>query len=211
MTRKTTKQSTNSNQAGFSLIEVLVSLSLFAIVVTMSVGTMVVLIDANTKAQFTQSIVSNASFALDSMARDIRTGTNYVCSNNLQMGDNDASPSDCPSPGGGAAFAFTEAGGSLTNGLNSNRIGFRYNSNSHGGTGIGAIERKLSTNASEDWKPITADNVNITDFTFTVRHTDSTDNRSPLVTIEISGEGVSDFQNTQFSLRTTVTQRALDI
>lgn len=215
MLRTTNNQLTKPNQTGFSLIEVLVSLALFAIVVTMSVGTMIILIDANAKAQVTQSIVSNASFALDSMARDIRTGSNYRCLNDstdgaLQMNNDAATPNSCVN--GGSAFAFTESGGSLTDGLNSNRIGFRYNPDSHG-AGIGAIERKLSTNINEDWEAITADNVNITNFSFTVHHTDnsSTDNRSPLVTIEITGEGVDDPQNTQFSLRTTVTQRALDI
>lgn len=201
---------------GFSLIEVLVSLALFAIVVTMSVGSMLVMIDANAKAQVTQTIVSNASFALDSMTRDIRTGTNFVCNsidvhaddtpwdNALSLDDNDASPLDCA--GGTFAFAFTETGASLTGGYDTNRIGFRLKE--------GRIERKISTRRGASpsvWQSITADSVNITGLEFVVTGTDDEDYQSPLVTITIAGEGVGEYQNTEFSLRTTVTQRALDI
>lgn len=196
-------------QAGFSLIEVLVSLAIFAIVVTMSVGTMIVMIDANSKARFTQTIVSNAAFALDSMTRDIRTGVNYVCSNSstnssLAMDSDSATPQDCPS--GASAFAFSETGQSLTGSLASNRIGFRHQINADG---VGQIQRKLSTNGA--WLPITADNVNITELTFVARGTDTSDNLAPTVVIYIKGEGVGDMQNTEFNLQTTITQIALDI
>lgn len=203
-------QTTPSQQAGFSLIEVLVSLAIFAVVVTMSVGTMIVMIDANSKAQFSQSISSNMAFALDSMTRDIRTGTDYRCSNSstdgaLQLNDrSNYVPNDCM--GGRSAFAFTESGGSLTTGLASNRIGFRHRTVD----GVGRIERKLSTDGGP-WQAITSENVNITELTFTVRNTNTSDSLSPQVTIYIKGEGVGDIQDTEFVLQTTITQRALDI
>lgn len=202
-------QTTPSQQAGFSLIEVLVSLAIFAVVVTMSVGTMIVMIDANSKAQFSQSISSNMAFALDSMTRDIRTGTDYRCSNSstvgaLQLGDrSNYVPNDCT--GGRSAFAFTEAGESLTAGLTSNRIGFRHRTVD----GVGRIERRLSSDGG--WQAITSENVNITELTFTVRNTNTSDSLSPQVTIYIKGEGVGDIQDTEFVLQTTITQRALDI
>lgn len=67
------------SQAGFSLVELIVSLALFSVVVTISVGALLVLIAANDQQQKEQSIMSNLSFALDSMTREMRTGTYYFC------------------------------------------------------------------------------------------------------------------------------------
>ncbi len=199
-------------QGGFSLIEILVSVSIFAVVVTMSVGTLIVLIDANAKAQNVQAVVNNVAFALDSMVRDIRTGYDYgyetVCGS-ISFSNN-ADPHDCPN--GASIFAFTESGGSLTGpngacgapGCGSNRIGFRLNN--------GAIERRLGSNGS--WQPLTADDVTITTLDFVVTGTDvgALGNSSPLVTIFIAGEaGDIEGVDSSFSLQTTVTQQTLDL
>jgi len=66
----------NKNQ-GFTLIEVMVSMSIFVMVVGMAVGTVIAMVDANAKAQNMQQAATNLSFALDSMSREIRTGTYY--------------------------------------------------------------------------------------------------------------------------------------
>jgi prepilin-type N-terminal cleavage/methylation domain-containing protein len=67
------------SQSGFTLIEMIVSLALFSVVVTISVGALLVLIASNQRFQNEQSVMTNLSFALDSMTREIRTGTNYYC------------------------------------------------------------------------------------------------------------------------------------
>ena len=106
---------------GFTLIEMLVSLALFAVVVTMSVGSLLILIDANGKAQSTQLVVTNLSFALDSMTREMRTGFNWDCHNRVSEssppipGGNDTD--DCPS--GHNALSIVESGSSITGGSSS--------------------------------------------------------------------------------------------
>ncbi|MEL6804355.1 MAG: type II secretion system protein, partial [Bacteroidota bacterium] len=65
---------------GFSLIELLVSVSIYIVVITMAVGTLLVLIDANAKAQNMQDVMTNLTFAIDSMTREVRTGRGYYCS-----------------------------------------------------------------------------------------------------------------------------------
>ena len=69
----------NNNQSGFTLIEMIVSLALFATVATVSVGALLVLVASNVQLQNEQSVMTNLSFALDSMSREIRTGTDYFC------------------------------------------------------------------------------------------------------------------------------------
>jgi len=66
-------------QSGFTLIEMLVSLSLFTVVITITVGSLLVLINGNRELVSTQSVMDSLSFSLDSMTREIRTGRSYVC------------------------------------------------------------------------------------------------------------------------------------
>lgn len=200
-------------QAGFSLIEVLVSLSIFAIIVTMGVGSMLVLIDANAKAQNTQQVINNVSFMLDSMSRDLRTGFGYYCHNNVaslngEFAANDSfSVRDCVN--GGSGIVFTETGGSLTGvGAGSSRIGYRLSQID----GVGVIERRIGQNGS--WEPVTSSEVDITNLRFVVTGTDRAPaNRvSPKVTIMIEGVmGAGTELEARFALQTSITQQTLDL
>ena len=57
----------------------IVSLALFSTVIVISIGALLVLVATNEQLQGEQSVMTNLSFALDSMSREIRTGTHYVC------------------------------------------------------------------------------------------------------------------------------------
>lgn len=69
----------SSKQSGFTLIEMLVSLSLFTIVMTITLGTLLILIKGNQVSVAEQSVMDTLAFSLDSMTREIRTGSYYVC------------------------------------------------------------------------------------------------------------------------------------
>lgn len=195
------KHKNDSQQDGFTLVEVLVSMSIFTVVVGMAVGTMMVLIDANAKSQNVQQAVSNVSFALDSMSREIRTGTSYYGANN---GDPshvaDSGTRDCANCN---SMSFIEASDSLTGSCEpgGGRIAYRHNNE--------AIERRLCNGS---WEPITAPNVLIDEFRITVRHTDRTDDLSPLVTMFVQArvEGITGVSG-DFWLQSSITQQALDI
>jgi prepilin-type N-terminal cleavage/methylation domain-containing protein len=64
---------------GFTLIEMIVSLAIFSIVATVAVGALLMLVGTNDRLQGEQAITSNISFALDSMVREIRTGSKFYC------------------------------------------------------------------------------------------------------------------------------------
>ena len=64
---------------GFTLVEMLVALALFSVVITIAVGALLMLISSNQRLQSEQSVMTNLSFALDSMTREIRTGAAYFC------------------------------------------------------------------------------------------------------------------------------------
>lgn len=67
------------NQAGFTLIETLVSLALFSVVLVIAGGTIVSVIDVNKRNQAISSVVNNLNYSIDSMIRDIKTGYLYKC------------------------------------------------------------------------------------------------------------------------------------
>lgn len=201
--RKKAKVSLRSNR-GFSLIELLVSMALFIVVITMGIGALLVLINANLKAQNNNDAVSNIQFALDSMAREIRTGEAYYCTNgNETVGDNTVR-ADCNK---GTYLSIIEGGKSITNDASNRRIAYRFNS------GAGSIERKIG---SGSWVRLTSPTVDITSMHFNVAGTAAKEGvnnlAQPNVTIYISGEvvGVAD-TSSEFTLQTTVTKRLLDL
>jgi prepilin-type N-terminal cleavage/methylation domain-containing protein len=65
--------------AGFTLIETLVSLALFSVVLVIAGGTTVSVIDINKRNQAISSVVNNLNYSIDSMIRDIKTGYLYKC------------------------------------------------------------------------------------------------------------------------------------
>jgi len=201
-----------TKQKGFSLVELLVAISIFTVVLTIAVSTLLVLVDANGKAQNMQEAMTNLTFAMDSMTREIRTGSGYYCSSSAFENEDltTSDRQDCPVSSQGIQISFIEAGNSLTaggSGQGSSRISYRFNSND------GRIYRQIGNG---DFLPLTTDDLTITDMRFIVTGTDSfnTDNDTvpPLVTIFIKGQA-GDLQtiDTSFQLQTTVVQRAFDI
>lgn len=195
-----------NRQTGFSLIEVLVSLSIFTVVVTVSVGTLLVLIDANSKSQSMQLVMTNLTFALDSMTREIRTGDAYYCADSdSQLNDqrDKSGTRNCTAPDR-KRFAFNEGGESLTAGMGSRRIQYRLEGAS--------IERRLGTLGS--WQPVTSPDVRVDELMFVVTGSEpgTSDRTTPTVTIYLSGQ-VEGKNNTgsSFNIQTTVAQIMLDI
>ena len=63
---------------GFTLIEVLISAGIFAVVIIMAVGAMISLKQAQVKAVNIQNVQDNIRFALEFMTKELRTGTDFT-------------------------------------------------------------------------------------------------------------------------------------
>jgi prepilin-type N-terminal cleavage/methylation domain-containing protein len=218
--------------AGFTLIEMIVSLALFSVVITISVGALLVLIASNRQLQDEQAVLTNLSFALDSMTREIRTGSAYVCgsesnrtgsSNIFADGQNLDSISvnttvDCingrnRNPSGvitGSArvhgLSLVEAGDSITGSANQRIVYFHDVTEQ-------AIYRRFG---NEDAQKITSDSVAIVDADFFVTGSEPWNGvggnvSQPTVTIYIEAQ-VADATNPKtYPIQTTVVQRGLDL
>ncbi|MDP2648286.1 MAG: type II secretion system protein [Patescibacteria group bacterium] len=188
---------------GFTLVEMIVAVGLFAIVMVVCVSTLLSLVNANRKAQALQSVMNNLNIALDGMVRSARAGSVYHgAGGNASCGGlNYNTPHDCVS--GGTIFAFEPYGNSSSDqpwvysfAQDDNGIGRIYKSE-NGGIPI----------------PITAPEVIIKDVQFYVVGTTRGDTTQPKAVIVVKGEaGVPGSKaQTTFHIQATSVQRLLDL
>ncbi len=207
-------------QAGFTLIEMIVSLALFSIVVVVSVGALLMLVGTNNQLQGEQSVMTNLSFALDSMTRELRTGTAYYCFSmnsplsgggavNLDALIGDAK-NDCqngnPSNLRYHGIIFKEAGDSITG--NAERIAYYFDRQE------GRIYRIVSSAAPES---IVSSGIFIREAEFVVTGTRTVEegglNRDiqPTITVFIEAAEGTEVDAKPYYIQTTITQRSLDV
>ena len=197
---KKIKENNSCKNKGFTLIELIVSIGLFSVVSTLAIGSIIVLVDNNRALRSEQSTITNVSFALDAMTRDIRMGYNYFCQVGLNFNpsqENEILP--CPdglqgSPSG-IGISFVEGDVAVDN---PERRAYFYD-----GTTI------LRRNGSDPAESIISSSIEVVDFDMFVSGTDRGINgEQPVVTIYMRVESES---GQQYDFQTSVTQRFLNI
>lgn len=205
-----------SPQKGFTLIEMIVSLGVFAVVVTITTGALLMLIFTNQRYQYEQNIMSNLSFAIDSMTREMRMGYNYYCESaatastsifglNAGHESQGTSTKNCASGRSGAkvhGVSFYEGGDSVT-GSGVNRILYFYHADTK------KLYRRVGDFAAES---LISDAVQITEADFFVTGAGAGSGQ-PTITIYLKAKATEDTAASPrtYSIQTTVSQRALDI
>ncbi len=209
-------------QSGFTLIEMMVSLGLFSIVITVAVGALLMLVATNQQLQSEQSVMTNLSFALDSMTREIRTGTSYYCDWSIsgsgafsagtdidQVHGNSTRDCSTGNPSQSNNFiglSFKEGGDSIAEGTDE-RIFYFFDKNQ------GKIFRKTANNAPES---ITSSGIFIKNFDFFVSGSGAlspgnTQKDQPMVTIFIEATETDNPSQKSYYIQTTIAQRTLDL
>lgn len=197
----------NNKTAGFTLIEMLVSLALFTIVSTVTVGALLSLIGGSQRLMKQQTLTSSAIWSLDNMTREIRTGNYYYC------GDSDASKdvediADCAS--GNKAMSFVE---SSTRSSSGGRVAYYFAKDPSLTGEPGSLWRKIGTDLATKLLPddVVVD-ISRSRFFVTGSETltkNNTDTEQPTVTIIMVLAETAETASTTF--QTTITQRSLDI
>lgn len=198
MRNKSAQQKMTPKQ-GFSLVELMVALTLFSIIMISSIGTLITMVDANAKAQALYSVMTDMSFVVDSMTRNIRTAHEHYCFNDsyessaFNDSGSDYPVNDCS---GELGIAFTaDRGGE--------RIGYRYNSDDE------SIEQRTDDG---EWIRMTSETVKITNLEFIVSGTDDTDDVQPRIFLVIEGKVENGLDvATTFKLQTNVVQYVIDV
>lgn len=204
-------------QRGFTLVEMLVAVALFAVVMTVSVSALLALVDANRKAQAIQSVISNLNIALDGMVRQIRMGSRYHCGTASQSANLAvlASPANCT--GGGTLVSFEPFGGNTN--VSNDQWAYWVSNN--------RLYRRSNPGSGSVVVPITAPEVRIDSFAVYVTGAEETlrsnpsDTLQPKVVLVIKGTagaaGIGDSLpgreriETEFTIQATASQRLLDI
>lgn len=188
---------------GFTLVEMLVSIAVFMVVVTTAVGALYSIIDANRKAQAIKNVINNVSFALESISRDMRMGKEYFCA------DPDTGIEvSCESTG--------NAGVKYTSDILGKDVWYSFKTENLG-TGGGNIQRGYKNLPTDPvvWESLTApeSTVKIKNMVFYIINKDGNGNDAqPRVIITVEGEsGTKESIKTNFSLQTTISQRAIEI
>ncbi|HVV15093.1 MAG TPA: type II secretion system protein [Candidatus Paceibacterota bacterium] len=100
------------NKGGFTLIEIMVSVTIFSIVMVVSMGALLSISAADKKAETLKTVMNNLNFAIESMSRTIRTGTLYDCGRGANTDCTDGAqevgfhPVDAASPGARTKYKF---------------------------------------------------------------------------------------------------------
>lgn len=184
-------------QKGFTLIEIIVAVGLFSIVMSMAAGAYLLMVGVNQQAKSISTGIDNLAFALESMARTIRTGTAFSCGTSLNLGD-------CSSSGNSSFSLVDQNGSTVTYSL----------------TPLGSsqyIQKRTVTSATP---PVTstvsltdATLVNITAMTFALSGATPAsggDVKQPYVVIVVSGTVLGKTQKL-FTIETSAAMRGSDI
>lgn len=193
-------QNAQSDSRGFTLVELIVSVGLFAIVMLVSVGALLALTGANRKAQALQSVMNNLNIALDGMVRSIRMGSNYHCGAGAFIGSGNLD--DCPN--GNTVFVFKPFDGTP------NQWGYLFDTD---GSYCGQNRICKTVDGGTQYVALTSPEVTIDSMKFYVLGTTPGDTTQPKVVITVRGTaGAANMKTTTtFSIQATAVQRLLDL
>jgi prepilin-type N-terminal cleavage/methylation domain-containing protein len=205
------------NKKGFTLVETLVAIAIFAIVVLIGVGGFANALHTQGEVSSLIAAQSNASIALEQMAREIRTGYLF-CDTSPNTGGTIQLNSACSLVGiGQNQTGCSQTGSDI---LTCKNIIDFYDAQGYevdyalapggGVTSAGALERNQAGNGYE---PITSDNVTLKYLTFTIFGTTEGDNWPPRITISMGVVASSTdpaVANDVINLQTTVSARNID-
>ena len=210
---------------GFTLIEMMVSVSIFAIVALITSGALVTASNVNRKAQAIKLAMDNISFAMDSMVLNFREAADFNCvASNITTGaengiispgtpatsglftsTSNTGANNCEGIYGGAGIFFTQrrcvSGAICPDG---NRIFYRRHQ--HAGTnsyGSIQIAWRSQTNDITDFADITSPEVDINDLRFYAIDAVSAPPKQPWILMVVGGRVVGK-TDTSFHLQTMV-------
>lgn len=180
-----------NGKRGFTLIEMMVSVAIFSIVVMISLGAILTILDANRKARTLTEVMNNLNFSVEMITRSLKTGVEPVVSGDtLEVG----------------SIVLEE------DGFQREKTSYKQ---STAGDGVRKYISQCVTDyelecGPDDWTAITSDQVNIEKFDVFVIGTD--DGNQPRTQIFISGTvRINEKISSDFSLQTTVSQRRLNL
>ncbi|HRY62544.1 MAG TPA: type II secretion system protein [Candidatus Paceibacterota bacterium] len=208
----------NNKKTGFTLIELMVSISIFSVVMLIVIGALLMLNDANKKAQAMRAIVDNLNFATEDMTRNIRTGRDFKCGLSVANGRVNTAARDCQRSDvetGISTLGFT---GISTDALTQTCYVYSFRqktdtlpgSISYGSKDIDSGRDCVEYFSSIQLSELVSPEVEVAGLQFYVfNETSSGPDQQPIVILALSGDiNVEQYKfKTPFNIQTTVSQR----
>jgi prepilin-type N-terminal cleavage/methylation domain-containing protein len=208
----------SQNKKGFTLIEVMVSVSLFVVVMTLSLGAIMSIIDGNKKAQAVNNVANNLNYSVESIVRDIKTGYAYTCQ--IDGANNPIVPESASSN-----IILTNSCGSiiaprhsiaLVSTITGSKRGVIYylDSATINGTTTGVIYKATNLGGTISApSPVTSPEVNITKLDFYVDNPNSSEyTGQPRIFLIIKGTAtINPTPASDFTIQTLISQRNLNL
>ncbi|MEK7177044.1 MAG: type II secretion system protein [Patescibacteria group bacterium] len=182
----------NKKNKGFTLVELLVAIALFITIMTVSMSSIVGILDANRKSRSLKTALSNLNLAMESMAKEMRFGTNYHCGSTGTI----TTPQNCA--GGGTFVSF----------LSSDNLQITYSTTTT--TLYKQVWPNYPTPPAPPFIAVTASEIIMDSVTFYTFGSDSSDTLQPKIIIRIIGHAGTIKGRSDFTLQTLVSQRFLD-
>jgi prepilin-type N-terminal cleavage/methylation domain-containing protein len=194
----------NNKQEGYTLIETMIAISIFLIVVTIGMDSLLNATLVHNKSQNLRSIMDNLSFTMEDMSRNLRTGYDYHCIDTSN--DNNPNDTSLHSCAFGEGISFTSSlGGQWVYYIrpdvnNNNKIVIQKSVSGGSGPFVTLNDSEITINQAESGFTV----VGAESFS-------SGDTQQPFVTIRLVGTINTNNVVTPFSLQTSVSQRLIDI
>lgn len=175
---------------GFTLVELLVSVGVFAVVAVLITGGYITVLGYARHAEATASATDNLAFALENVTRNLRTGYSYSCGTSLGLGDCGGS--------GNTSFSFVDNLGAT---VTYEHVAPTASTNGSITQTVGGTTYKITDAA-----------VNITSLRFYLTGSSPSDVLTPTVRIVVTGS-VPGYQNNpvSFTLETLAIMRGIDL
>ena len=192
----------HSRQHGFTLVELMVALSLFTIVVLAAVSSLYSVNNASRKVTAMRSVLDNLNFAIESMSRTIRTGSGITCGGT----SNQTGSRNCE-------YATGKPSGQLL--LNSTlgedqQVEYRWWT--HETNGNGNIEKRIMDQFGtwSNWISLTSPEIDVEKLEFYVDGAEPADLRQPSVIIFVQGVASAGENISPFAIQTYISQRSAE-
>lgn len=197
--------STRAQKAGFSIVEVMISTTLFTIVVVIGIGALLSASRLNTKTDNARQAIDSMSFAMEDMARNLRLGQRYRCASSISVPTPDTA-SDCASGGSVISFEGVQGAGVIPPDPDDQIVYFIARLQ-----GMQNYALWKSTESGANPVALTPPEVAIDNLKsgFSVRGS-SAGAQHPKVVIRLSGTIASQDITYPFSLETSVSQRVIE-
>ena len=192
------------NQKGFTLIEMMVSLTIFTVLAVYGIGAVLSAMSQHALSQNMSNAMDNLNFVMEDMSRNIRLGTQIHCfapgeggTGTDGSGDVNVSPQDCRIGVGSNKIVFESISGTA--------ITYFFDASS----GVVQIKKIVGNNAAQVITPsyITIDQAKTG---FIVYGAPIGDGLQPVVNITIAGKVTYKGIDSAFSVQTSVSSRPLD-